>query len=163
MTTQKRLSIAIATAFVFLLPSTAFSFESEQGDVMQLTEFANRYAAAWSGRDPVAFGAFYAVNGSLRVNDGEPAVGRDAVVETARSFMEAFPDMRVRLVELRMDGESVEFHWHWTGTNTGPGGTGKAVDLRGFERWKLNAEGLIVESAGYYDDAQYQRQLHDGS
>jgi len=125
-----------------------------------LTGFAVRYAAAWSGQDPVAFAAFYAENGSLRINDGEPAIGREAVAQMARGFMAAFPDMVVRLVELRQNGNYVEFHWHWTGTNTGPGGTGNAVDLRGFEQWILDDDGFIVESLGHLDDAEYQRQLN---
>lgn len=134
---------------------------SNSADVdAQLAGFASRYAAAWSGQDPVAFGRFYAEEGSLQINDGEPSVGRGAVTATAAAFMEAFPDMVVRLVEVRRDGEFVEFHWHWTGTNTGPGGTGNAVDLTGYERWTLNDDGLILESFGYMDDAEYQRQLH---
>ena len=38
--------------------------------------------------------------------------------------MNGFPDMVLRLVEVRQEGGQVIFHWHWTGTNTGPGGTG---------------------------------------
>ncbi len=129
----------------------------------ELTEFATRYAAAWSSQDAVAFASFYAENGSLRINDGEPSIGRDAVTETARGFMTAFPDMVVRLVELRKMDDYIEFHWHWTGTNTGPDGTGNAVDLRGYEQWTLDDDGLILESLGHLDDAEYQRQLNAGS
>jgi hypothetical protein len=57
----------------------------------------------------------------------------------------------------------VIFHLHWTGTNTGPGGTGNAVDLRGFEEWTLDGNGLILESRGHYDEAEYQRQLNAGT
>jgi nuclear transport factor 2 (NTF2) superfamily protein len=125
----------------------------------KLTEIAKNYAEAWSGQDPEAFALFYSENGSLRINDGEPSVGRDAVTETARSFMTGFPDMLIQLVELRQTNDYVEFHWHWTGTNTGPGGTGNAVDLRGYEQWTLDDDGLIMESLGHLDDAEYQRQL----
>ena len=128
-----------------------------------LTDFATRYAEAWSSQDPVALASFYALNGSLRVNDGEPSVGREAVTESARGFMTAFPDMIVRLVELRRTDDYVEFHWHWTGTNTGPDGTGNAVDLRGYEKWTLGDDGLILESLGHFDDAEYQRQVNAGS
>jgi hypothetical protein len=34
------------------------------------------------------------------------------------------------------------------------------VDLRGFEKWALDDDGLILESLGHYDEAEYQRQLH---
>lgn len=129
----------------------------------ELTEFATRYAAAWSGQDPEAFASFYSEDGSFRINDGQPSMGRDAVTETARGFMTAFPDMVVRLVELRETDGYVEFHWHWTGTNTGPDGTGNPVDLRGYEQWTLDEDGLILESLGHLDDAEYQRQLNAGS
>ncbi len=125
-----------------------------------LNELATRYAAAWSSQDPGAFAAFYSENGTLRINDGEPSVGRKQIAETAGSFMAGFPDMLIRLVELRQTDDYVEFHWHWTGTNTGPGGTGNAVDLNGFEQWTLDDEGLIVESLGHMDEAEYERQLH---
>jgi len=137
--------------------------KEKEKNVVELTEFATRYAAAWSSQDPIAFASFYAENGSLRINDDEPAKGRDAVTEMARGFMTAFPDMVVRLVELRPTGDHVEFHWHWTGTNTGPGGTGNAVDLRGYEQWTLDDDGLILESLGHLDDVEYQRQLNAGS
>jgi uncharacterized protein (TIGR02246 family) len=134
--------------------------EEEPMDTTELTAFATRYATAWSSQDPVAFGTFYAENGSLTVNDGEPSVGRDAVVETARAFMTGFPDMVVRLVELRPEGNRVVFHWHWTGTNTGLDGTGNAVDLRGYEEWTFGDDDLIVESLGHFDEGEYQRQLN---
>jgi hypothetical protein len=122
------------------------------------TSFATRYAAAWSGKDPVKFGEFYDENGSLIVN-GAASVGRAAIVETARSYMAAFPDMVVRLDSLREEQGAIVFHWTWTGTNTGPGGTGKAVHLSGYERWTFGANGLIMKSDGHFDDAEYQRQL----
>ena len=125
-----------------------------------LKALATRYAAAWSSQDPLAFAAFYAENGSLRINDGEPSVGRQQIAETAGSFMANFPDMLIRLVELKQTDECVEFHWRWTGTNTGPGGTGNAVDLVGYEQWTLDADGLIVESLGHRDEAEYERQLN---
>jgi uncharacterized protein (TIGR02246 family) len=120
--------------------------------------FAARYAAAWSGRDPVAFGAFYETDGALVVN-GAASTGRDAIVETARSYMAAFPDMVVRLDSLREEAGATVFHWTWTGTNTGPGGTGRAVHLNGFERWTFGTHGLLLKSDGHFDDAEYQRQL----
>ena len=126
----------------------------------ELTTFAESYAAAWSSQDPQQFASFYAENGLLQVNDGEPSVGRDAVKETALSFMSAFPDMVVKLVELRRVDDQVQFHWHWTGTNTGPGGNGNAVDLRGYEQWTLDDDGLILKSLGHYDETEYQRQLN---
>ena len=160
----KQVSVIVLGSVGFAsLVLSACQSEDEQSDMTELTEFATRYATAWSSQDPVTFASFYAANGSLRVNDGEPSVGREAVTETARGFMTAFPDMTVRLIELRETHGTVEFHWHWTGTNAGPGGTGNTVDLRGYEQWTLDEDGLILESLGHYDDSEYQRQLHADS
>ena len=150
-----RMFAAVALGFLGSCQSNESSL-----DMNALRNFATRYAAAWSNQDPAAFALFYADDGSLTVNDGEPSVGRAAIGNTARAFMTAFPDMVVRLVDVRPEGDHVVFHWHWTGTNTGPGGTGSAVDLVGYEEWTLNSDGLIQESLGHYDEVEYQRQLN---
>ena len=126
------------------------------------TSLATRYAAAWSGKDPLKFGAFYNEQGSLVVN-GSASIGRAAIIETARSYMEAFPDMAVRFDSLREEPDATVFHWTWTGTNTGPGGTGRAVHLTGYERWTFDGDGLIVKSDGHFDNDEYQRQLKGDS
>jgi uncharacterized protein (TIGR02246 family) len=130
---------------------------------VELTEFATRYAAAWSSQDPVRLASFYSENGSLTVNAGTPAVGRQAITETAAGFMTAFPDMVVRMDEVSVDGSHAIFRWIWTGTNSGPGGTGKSVRMTGYEEWTLGSDGLIAASNGHYDDAEYQRQLQFGA
>jgi uncharacterized protein (TIGR02246 family) len=125
-------------------------------------EMAERYAAAWSSQDPASLAAFYAANGRLQVNDGEPAIGRAAIEEKASGFMEAFPDMVVRLRRFDRDGDRAVFHWHWLGTATGPGGNGAAVNLTGYEEWTLDGEGKILQSLGHYDEAEYERQMSAG-
>ena len=79
------------------------------------------------------------------------------------------------------------FDWTLTGTNTGPGGTGKRVRISGCELWKIDNgaggsratwtgkpervgeqggesinNGLIAESKGHFDSAEYERQLKHG-
>lgn len=124
-----------------------------------LVAFATMYAAAWSDRNPDHLAGFYADDGVLRVNAAAPAVGRAEIRATALGFMTAFPDMTVTLLSVELSDPHVIFHWRWTGTNTGPGGTGKAVDLLGFEEWILGPDGRIVQSLGHFDEAEYQRQL----
>ena len=153
----------IAVGLLFSMLLAACGKGEAPMEPTDLADFATRYAAAWSGQDPAAFAAFYAEDATFRINDGDTTVGRAAIEEVARSFMAAFPDMLVRLVEVRRAGDVVEFHWHWTGTNTGPDGTGAAVDLRGFEEWTFSPEGLIQSTHGNMDDAEYQRQLSAGN
>jgi steroid delta-isomerase-like uncharacterized protein len=129
----------------------------------ELTDFATRYAAAWSSQNPASLAAFYAEDGSLTVNGGAPSTGRAAITRKAQEFMTAFPDMVVQLDEVHGDGSHAIFRWIWTGTNTGPGGTGKYVRIKGYEEWTIGADGLIAESKGHYDEVEYQRQLQSGA
>ena len=128
----------------------------------ELTTFAERYAEAWCSQNPESVAAFYAKNGSLSVNDGPPAVGRAAIAEVARGFMRTFPDMVVTMDDVSHLSEETKFHWTLTGTNTGPGGTGKRVRISGYEIWKIDDAGLIAESKGHFDSAEYERQLKRG-
>jgi hypothetical protein len=129
----------------------------------KLTDFAIRYAAAWSSQNPVSLASFYTENGSLTVNGGAPSVGRTAITATARGFMTAFPDMGVKMDHVSQDGSHAIFRWTSTGTNTAPGGTGKSVRISGYEEWTIGADGLITESKGHFDEVEYQRQLNAGA
>lgn len=131
-------------------------------DRAELRDFAVRYTAAWCSQDPMSVAACYSVAGSLTVNNGTPAVGRNAIAEVARSFMTAFPDMQVVMDELLVQGDRAEYHWTLTGANTGPGGTGHRVRISGFELWQIGADGLIASSHGHFDSSEYQRQLEHG-
>jgi steroid delta-isomerase-like uncharacterized protein len=127
-----------------------------------LDELARRYAKAWSSHDAASVAAFFAKGGSLKVNDGAPAVGRAAVAEVANGFMTAFPDLAVTMDRLVRNPRAVEFHWTLTGNNSGPGGGGKRVRISGYEEWRIDADGLIAESKGHFDASEYERQLEHG-
>jgi len=131
-------------------------------DAKHLRDFATRYAVAWCSGNPEAVASFFSPNGSLKINDGAPSVGRTALTEAARSFMITFPDMKVSFDDLRQNGPRVEFHWTLTGTNTGPSGTGKKVRISGFESWQFSTDGLIEDSLGHFDADDYARQLVHG-
>jgi predicted ester cyclase len=123
---------------------------------------AKRDASAWCSQSPERVAAFFAENGSLRVNDGPPAVGRAAIAEVARGFMRDLPDMIVTMDDVTHASDGTKFHWTLTGTNTGPGGTGKRLRISGYELWKFDNDELIAESKGHFDSAEYERQLKRG-
>jgi len=131
-------------------------------DTEQLRAFAERYTAAWCSMDPARVAEQYAPGGSLAINDGPPAVGRAAITEAAQGFYVALPDMQVFMDDLVVEGDRIEYHWTFTGTNTGPGGTGKAVRVSGFEEWTIDDDGHIYASLGHYDAAENARQLEHG-
>jgi len=137
--------------------------ESDLVNAASLNEFATRYTAAWCSHDPARVASFYAENGSLTINGGPPSVGRPAIAAAAQRFMTDFPDIVVMMDRVGVENDRVRYRWTFTGTNTGPGGTGKAVRISGYEEWRLGRNGLIVNSAGHFDEAEYRRQLKDGA
>ena len=77
----KNLPNYLATMIVSAVLMSACEGQDQQTDMADLTDFAARYAAAWSNGDPVAFAAFYAEDGTFRINDGEPSVGRETIAD----------------------------------------------------------------------------------
>ena len=124
-----------------------------------LRDFAKRYTAAWCSQNPASVAAFFSPEGSLKVNDGVPAVGRLAITAVAHGFMLAFPDLQVLMDEVVLDVDGAIYRWTLVGTNNGPGGTGNAVRIRGFEQWTMGVDGRIAKSHGHFDSGDYEQQL----
>jgi predicted ester cyclase len=139
-----------------------FASEKAVMDSKTLNEVATRYTAAWCSQHAASVASFFEEQGSLKINDGTPAVGRAAITNSAQSFMTAFPDIVVKMDRLVLEGTKIEYHWTLTGTNTGQGVTGKFVKISGFEEWRFGPDGLIAESLGHFDAADYKRQLDVG-
>ena len=161
MITERRILYCLTT-FMLVAFSACYQ-ETAQMAPANLEEFATMYTAAWCSQDPASVAAFFSETGALKINEGEPSVGRSAITATAKSFMTALPDMVLVLDSLGRSGERVTYHWTLTGTNTGPGGTGNAVHISGFEEWLFGPEGLIAHSQGHMDEAEYARQLAAGA
>jgi predicted ester cyclase len=129
-------------------------------DSTKMNDFGTRYTAAWCSQSAASVASFFSNQGSLKVNEESPAVGRTAITTVAQGFMTAFPDLLIRMDKLAVTGSQVAYHWTLTGTNTGPSGTGRFVRISGFEEWRFDSDGLIAESNGHFDAADYQRQLN---
>ena len=153
-----RILLAVLSVLT-LLPGITAATDMNAED---LHAFATRYTAAWCSQDAASVAAFFSESGSLKVNDADPAVGREAITEVAQGFMTAFPDMRLLMDELTIDGDQIEYHWTFIGTNSGPDGTGHAVNFSGYEEWTFGDDGLVLRSLGHFDNDEYQRQLEHG-
>lgn len=125
----------------------------------ELIKFGRDYSRAWSSQKPEKVSGFFAPDGMLQVNEGEPAIGTEAITAVAKGFMDAFPDMVVTMDSLVTKSGKTRFYWTLTGTNNSPGGTGNKVKISGFEEWTFNKEGLVQESKGHFDAEEYNRQL----
>lgn len=126
----------------------------------KMVEFAQGYTEAWNSKNPENMAAYYTKHGTLTVNNGKPAKGRKQLVETAKSYMDAFPDLNLTMDSLVANSGAYTYYWTFTGTNTGPGGTGNKVRFSGYEKWTMSNEGLVQESIGTYDADDYSRQLN---
>ncbi len=139
------------------------SFECAPGgmpmDSEKLKAFASNYTSAWCSQDAARVASFYSESGSLKINEGSPSVGRAAISAAAQDFMTAFPDMIVAMDDISVADDHCVYRWTLTGTNTGPGGSGRAVRISGYEEWTFGDEGLIAVSLGHFDEADYQRQV----
>ncbi|MGH8130832.1 MAG: amidohydrolase family protein, partial [Steroidobacteraceae bacterium] len=125
----------------------------------EMKQFAERYTATWCSQKPESVAEFFAETASLTINGGAPNVGRSGITEAARSFMTGYPDMIVEMDSLDRVGDQYHYRWTFTGTNSGPGGTGRKVRISGYQEWKIGADGLIADSLGHYDQADWNRQL----
>src|SRR3954466_5534467 len=119
-------------------------------DTACIADLARSYTEAWCSRDPARVAAHYSPGGTISVNDGEPA----PIEDVARSFVEAFPDILVFMDDLAVEGETAVYRWTFTGTSSS---TEMAVRIPGYEEWTIDADGLITESRGYFDAAEYDR------
>ena len=127
-----------------------------------IRNMAERYAEAWSSHSPEAVASFYEEDGRITINDGEPVVGRAAIADVAQGFYDAFPDLVVRLDDIRTAGDRAVFMWTLEGTNSGPDGSGHAVKISGWEAWHLSDAVRVIESDGHFDAVEYERQLAEG-
>ena len=125
-------------------------------DRKQIEQLARTYTEAWCSRDPAQVAGHYVPGGTIAINGGD-ATG---IADVAEAFIAAFPDIR-------------GLH----GRPRPPGGRHRRVPLDihrderrdrqecarpGFEEWTIAPDGLIAESRGHYDQAEYDRQLQHG-
>lgn len=115
-----------------------------------------QYTSAWCGRSTKAILEFYAENACSVVNDGEAVVGHVAMGEVMQAFIDTFPDLEIRMEAFRATNAAAVYVWRLLGTHIT---TGRSVNLEGWEAWRLNADGKIVEIRGFFDPDEYACQV----
>ncbi|MFZ1322736.1 MAG: nuclear transport factor 2 family protein [Ignavibacteria bacterium] len=146
--------------WIFLNLSFTISQLPEEKRKFNIETFARSYSQAWSGVRPEFVAAFFEEDGSLQVNDGDPAIGREEIANIAKGFMTDLPDIIVRYDSLVTKPNGIEFHWTLIATNTGPGGTGNKVEVSGYELWEMGENNLIKKSLGSFPSEEYERQIN---
>ncbi len=126
---------------------------------MSVPEMAQAYADAWSSGDADAVVSFYREDGAITINRGDPIAGRAALLEMVGGFQGDFPDLHLTVEHLRIAGDHVMFGWLLEGTHVE---TGKSVSVPGWEEWDLDENGKVKTSLGWFDAAEYDRQVQEG-
>jgi uncharacterized protein (TIGR02246 family) len=125
-------------------------------------ELAIDYTNAWCSRSGEAVASFFAENATSIINGGEPTIGRAAIADAMGAFFVEFPDLVLRMDDLRSGGNQAIYLWTLEGTNSGPGGTGNFVRILGWQNWHISNDLLIVKADGGYDGVEYDRQIQEG-
>lgn len=119
-----------------------------------MEDFAEQYTAAWNSGVPERVAAHFGEEGWLRVN-GEIRRGAGGDCGAGAGVFEAFPDLALSCDGVKEDGGLVVYAWTLRGTNAA---TGRRVEISGQEVWKMGGDGLVAESEGSFDAADYARQ-----
>ncbi len=131
-------------------------------DPADIRKMAEGYTGASCSRSAEAVASFFEENATSIINAGTPTIGRPAIAEAMGAFFADFPDLVLRMDDLRWGGNQAIYLWTLEGTNSGPGGTGNFVRIAGWQNWRLSDDLLIVEADGGYDAAEYERQIQEG-
>jgi uncharacterized protein (TIGR02246 family) len=70
---------------------------------------ANDYTAAWNSKSTAAVASFYAEDGEIIINNGDPWTGRSRVQDIAAGFYADVPDLTLSCDDLRCSGSHVIF------------------------------------------------------
>jgi uncharacterized protein (TIGR02246 family) len=127
-------------------------------DDAKIREIAQAYTAAWNSGSPQAVAEFYATDGQIVINRGEPWRGRAGIAEMAAGFFSDVLDLALVCNKVRSAGDHVVYLWTFTGTHSK---TKKPLSISGWEEWDLDAEFKVKASRGWYDANEYARQAWD--
>jgi uncharacterized protein (TIGR02246 family) len=121
----------------------------------EIEKVAADYTAAWNSKSAGAVASFYAEDGEIIINRGEPWTGRDRVQDMAAGFYADVPDLTLTCDDVRCSGNHVIYVWTFTGHDAA---TGNPLKIRGWEEWELNDDLKVRTSRGWFDAEDYGRQ-----
>jgi len=124
-------------------------------DPNDVAQMAADYTAAWNSKSAAAVAAFFAEDGEIVINRGEPWRGRERVREMAAGFYADVPDLSLTCDDVRCSGNHAVYVWTFTGHHAG---TGRPLAIRGWEEWELGADLKVKSSRGWFDAEDYARQ-----
>ncbi len=73
----------------------------------------------------------------------------------AAGFFADVPDLSLTCNDLPVAGSHVLYAWTFTGHDAG---TGRPLNIQGWEEWEMAADGKVQASRGWFDAEDYGRQ-----
>jgi len=122
----------------------------------ELKKLAEGYTAAWNTGSADAVAGFYAEDGQITINRGDPWLGRTGVRDMAAGFFADVPDLVLSCDGIRAAGTHVVYLWTFTGHDAG---TNNPLEIHGWEEWTLDVDGKVQSSLGWFDAEDYARQV----
>ena len=121
----------------------------------RVREMAAAYTEAWNSGSAQAVASFYALDGQIVINRGQPWLGRQGVADMAAGFFADVPDLHLVCDDVRRAGNHVVYFWTFTGTHAA---TKNRLSVSGWEEWDLDSDLKVVASRGWYDAEEYEHQ-----
>jgi uncharacterized protein (TIGR02246 family) len=128
-------------------------------DPDKVKDIAQACTAAWNSGSPEAVAGFYAQDGQIVINRGNPWEGRSGVAQMAAGFFADVPDLALVCDQVRCAGDHVVYLWTFTGTHSG---TKNPLRIAGWEEWDFDADLKVKTSRGWFDANDYTRQTSGG-
>lgn len=128
-------------------------------DPERIRKIAEAYTEAWCSRSGERVASYFSENATSIINKGEPTIGRESIAEAMGAFFVEFPDLILRMDDLRTGGHQAIYFWTLEGTNNA---TGNFVRIPGWQNWVLSEDLLIIEADGGFDAEEYERQVEEG-
>ncbi|MFK7944263.1 MAG: nuclear transport factor 2 family protein [Paracoccaceae bacterium] len=125
-------------------------------DTAAVSQMARDYTTAWNSGDPAQVASFYASDGQIIINRGDPHKGTEAMTAMAANFYADVPDLSLTCDELRVSGTHAVFVWTFTGHDAN---TGNPLKVPGWEEWDLDENLKVKSSFGWFDADDYARQV----
>ncbi|MGB3279404.1 MAG: nuclear transport factor 2 family protein [Pseudorhodobacter sp.] len=120
-----------------------------------VTEMARSYTAAWNSLTASAVAAFYAEDGEIIINNGDPWSGRTRVSEMAAGFYADVPDLTLTCDDIRLAGSHAIYVWTFSGHHAA---SGNPLEIHGWEEWEIGPDLKINASRGWFDAEDYAKQ-----
>ena len=125
-----------------------------------VAEMAAAYTEAWNSKSAEAVASFYAEDGKIVINEGDPWLGRAKVQEMAAGFFADVPDLTLSCDDVRCSGTHAIFVWTFTGHDAA---SGNPLHVRGWEEWEIGEDLKVKSSCGWFDAEDYSRQAEGKS